>query len=454
MQGDFAVLTQSIADLSAIRRIGRVDAVLPGSVSVAGLSHHARMGDAVAISDDGGRVVEGEIIALAPKHATVMVYSGDIACGVGDKVELLRRPPASPSPDWVGRIVDAFGRPIDGRPLARGMVPVDLRRPPPGAGERRGLGDRINTQFAVMDTFLPLARGQRIGVFAGSGVGKTSLLGGLAKSVDADVVVLGLIGERGRELREFTDKVLGPEGLARAVIVASTSDQSPLLKRRAAWMATAIAEVFRDEGKHVLLIVDSLTRFAEAHREVALTAGEAPSLRAFPPSTAHMIAGLTERAGTGSGSMGDITAIYSVLVAGSDMEEPVADFARGVLDGHIVLDRSIAERGRFPAIDVGRSVSRSLPDAASDAENELLAEGRRVLNVYAGSETLIKTGLYTAGTDAEIDHAVKIWPALDKLASVTGLPSTRESFEALRLALGIEDDPEPTVPMAPGPVDP
>ena len=435
MQTDFAILTNMVNDLRSFERIGRVIRIQNASVTVAGLSQHARIGDPVAIHGSTNTRIEGEIVAIDRNTAAVMVYSAEISCGVGDPVNLLPRPTICPDSSWAGRTLNAFALSVDGQPLRQGPEEIDLRRAPPGAGQRRGLGRRLNTGYAVTDTFLPIARGQRVGVFAGSGVGKTSLLGGLARQVDADIVVLGLIGERGRELREFTEKVLGEEGMARSVVVASTSDQSPLLKRRAAWTATAIAEVFRDQGKHVLLIIDSLTRFAEAHREIALTAGEAPSLRAFPPSTANMIAALTERAGTGSGTMGDITAIYSVLVAGSDMEEPVADFARGVLDGHIVLDRSIAERGRFPAIDVGKSVSRSLPEVATAEENELLQHGRKVLNTYSEAETLVRTGLYSAGSDPMIDRATSIWPALDSFVSLAGLENCEKSFSRLADAL-------------------
>ncbi len=210
---------------------------------------------------------------------------------------------------------------------------------------------------------------------------------------------IALIGERGRELRDFVDNVLGPKGMARAVVIAATSDQAPLIKRRAAWMAMATAEVFRDQGRHVLLLLDSLTRFAEAHREIALTAGEAPSLRGFPPSTANLIASLCERAGPGPFGKGDITGVFSVLVAASDMDEPIADITRGVLDGHVVLDRGIAERGRFPAIDVRRSVSRSLPRDRDRAENAMLARLRRVLTAYENAALMIQTGLYVPGSD-------------------------------------------------------
>jgi len=278
---------------------------------------------------------------------------------------------------------------------------------------RRGLGARVNTGLAVFDTFLPLCRGQRIGLFAGSGVGKSSLLAQLAKGVDADVVVLALIGERSREVRDFVEETLGEEGRKRSVVVVSTCDEPAPLKRRAAQLALTTAEYFRDQGKHVLLLFDSVTRFADAYREIGLTAGETPSLRAYPPSTFRTVSSLAERAGPGGGKAGDITAVFTVLVAGSDMDEPIADMMRSILDGHVVLERSIAERGRFPAIDVRRSVSRSLPRAASDEENALLGNGRATIAAYEEAATMIQTGLYTRGSDAAIDRAVALWPALD-----------------------------------------
>ena len=272
-------------------------------------------------------------------------------------------------------------------------------------------------------------------MFAGSGVGKSTLLADLARGIEAEIVVYALIGERGRELRDFVDNVLGPKGMQRAVVIAATSDQAPLIKRRAAWMAMAVAEVFRDQGRHVLLLVDSLTRFAEAHREIALTAGEAPSLRGFPPSTANLIAALCERAGPGPFGKGDITGIFSVLVAASDMDEPVADITRGVLDGHVVLDRGIAERGRFPAVDVRRSVSRSLPAIATDAENAMLARVRRVLTTYENAALMIQTGLYVPGSDAGIDEAIRLWPKLDAFFTERTPAGVAESFAKLGEAL-------------------
>jgi flagellum-specific ATP synthase len=276
-----------------------------------------------------------------------------------------------------------------------------------------------------------MVRGQRIGLFAGSGVGKSNLLARLASRVQADVVVIALIGERGRELRAFTDRVLGPAGMARSVVVAATSDQAPLIRRRCAWAAMAVAEHFRDQGLHVLLLADSITRFAEAHREVALAAGEDASLRGYPPSVAHAIMALAERAGPGPEGAGDITAVFSVLVPGSDMEEPVADILRGTLDGHVVLDRKIAERGRFPAIDLLRSVSRSLPDAASPEENALIAEARRLLGAYERAEMMVQAGLYAAGSDPLVDAAIKAWPDLDAFLSEDEPGDTSDSFRHL-----------------------
>jgi flagellum-specific ATP synthase len=299
------------------------------------------------------------------------------------------------------------------------------------------LGERLSTGVAVFDTLLPLVRGQRIGLFAGSGVGKSSLLAKFARGVAADIVVIALVGERGRELREFTERVLGPAGMARSVVVAATSDQPALTRRRCAYTAMAVAEHFRDQGLHVLFLADSITRFAEAHREVALAAGESSALRGFPPSLNQAIMGLAERSGPGPKDAGDITAVFSVLVAGSDMEEPVADILRGVLDGHVVMDRKIAERGRYPAIDLLRSVSRSLPHAASQEENALIAEARRLLGAWDRAEMMVQAGLYTKGSDATIDAAIKIWPALDAFLAEDA-PSDGVSGSFRRLATVLE----------------
>ncbi len=292
--------------------------------------------------------------------------------------------------------------------------------------------------MAVFDTLLPLVRGQRIGLFAGSGVGKSSLLAKFARGVDADVVVIALVGERGRELRDFVERVLGPEGMRRAVVVTATSDQSALARRRCALAAMAVAEHFRAQGLHVLYLADSITRFAEAHREVALACGETAALRGYPPSVAQAIMSLAERAGPGPEGEGDITAVFSVLVAGSDMEETIADILRGVLDGHVVMDRKIAERGRYPAIDLLRSVSRSLPEAATKEENAHIAQARALLGAWDRAEMMIQAGLYAKGSDPMIDAAIRVWPALDAfLAEDAPAEGIAGSFTRLATVLAI-----------------
>jgi len=381
--------------------------------------------------------MDGEILTLTPEVAVVLPDHSPEGIVIGDRVTLLGPSRISPGDHWIGRVVDPWGRPADGRPLLRGPSDRSMRADPPRATERGPLGARLETGIAVFDTLLPIVRGQRIGLFAGSGVGKSTLLAKFARQITADVVVIALVGERGREVREFVDHVLGRDGMARSVVVAATSDQSPLTRRRCAWTAMAVAEHFRDQGADVLLLADSITRFAEAHREVALASGEAASLRGYPPSTAHTIMSLCERAGPGTAETGSITAVFSVLVAGSDMEEPIADILRGVLDGHVVLDRKIAERGRFPAIDLLRSVSRSLPAAATAEENRLIGEARQLLGTYDRAEMMIQAGLYAAGSDPMIDAAIRVWPGLDGFLSEDAPGGTAESFERLAAALAV-----------------
>ncbi|MFD1882578.1 FliI/YscN family ATPase [Paracoccus pacificus] len=425
-----------INELRMVRVFGRVAWVQGGLIGVRGLSVHACVGDRLLFSIPSGRELVGEIIGLSNDIAHVLAEGPLEGVAIGVETELLPAPRIAPCDGWIGRVVDPLGRPLDGTPLPQGDRRRDYRAAPPPAAQRGRLGGRLNSGLAVFDTMLPIVRGQRIGLFAGSGVGKSTLLAALARGVAADVVVIAMIGERGRELREFIETVLGPEGMARAVIIAATSDQSPLMRRRCGWAGMAVAEHFRDQGKHVLFLTDSITRFAEAHREIALAGGEAPSYRGFPPSTANLIMALAERSGPGLPGAGDITVIFSVLVAGSDMEEPVADILRGVLDGHVVLDRTIAERGRFPAIDVLRSVSRSLPHAASDAENALIARARKTLGAYAGSELMIKAGLYAPGADPGLDEAVRIYPALDAFIAEAAPEGAAQSFRLLAKALG------------------
>ncbi|EAQ24203.1 H+-transporting two-sector ATPase, flagellum-specific [Roseovarius sp. 217] len=430
-----AGLRAEISALRPMRMMGRVSAVQGSSLQISGLSAEARLGDRVVIQRRSDGALHGEVIRLEAASLVVLPDTSPDGVALGDRVILGQENSVAPSHSWLGRIIDPFGEPLDGRPLLRGANIRALRADPPAPTRRRTLGARLETGMVAFNTVLPIVRGQRVGLFAGSGVGKSMLLGHLARHMQADVVVIALIGERGRELREFVETVLGPEGMRRSVIVAATSDRSPLIRRRCAWTAMAVAEFFRDEGKQVLFLADSITRFAEAHREVATAAGEMPALRGFPSSTAHLIMSLCERAGPGAESMGDITALLTVLVAGSDMDEPIADILRGVLDGHVILDRQIAERGRYPAIDLLRSVSRSLPRAASDEENALIARARALLSSYSRSETMIRAGLYAEGSDPELDQAIRIWPDLDGFLADKEAVSVKNSFARLGVIL-------------------
>jgi flagellum-specific ATP synthase len=413
LAGVFDALVSEIATVTQSTRLGRVIEVARGTVTVRGLENIATLGDRVEIGTNLG----GEVVSLRMDSISVLTDSLAEGLAIGTVVRLRGQSGLAPDSSWIGRVIDPFGAPLDGRPLYRGPKVQPLLAAAPPAAKRRRFGDRLETGVAVFDTLLPLVRGQRLGLFAGSGVGKSTLLGKFARGVTADVVVIALIGERGRELREFIERVLGPEGMKRAVVVTATSDQSPLIRRRCAWAAMAVAEHFRDQGLHVLLLADSVTRFAEAHREVALAGGEHASLRGYPPSVAPAIMAWAERAGPGAEGSGDITAVFSVLVAGSDMEETVADILRGVLDGHVVLDRKIAERGRFPAIDLLRSVSRSLPEAATKDQNTQITLARKLLGAYDRAELMIQAGLYSKGSDPQIDQSIKVWPALDGFLS-------------------------------------
>ena len=431
-------LRAEVSALNPVRQMGRVDAASGSTASISGLSGRGRIGDLVELVPTGHPRIGGEIVAMAGDRLTVLAEGRTEGLAIGDPAVLLGDNRISPDDTWIGRVIDPFGRPLDDRPLMRGSVPRPLVCAPPPPVERRLMGARLETGLAAFNTLLPIVRGQRVGLFAGSGVGKSTLLAMLAQEVAADIVVIGLIGERGREVREFVEQVLGPEGMRRSVVVAATSDRSPLQRRRCGWAAMAVAEHFRDRGRHVLLLVDSVTRFAEAHREVALAAGEAASYRGFPPSAAHIVPALCERAGPGAGGTGDITAVFSVLVAGSDMEEPVADLMRGVLDGHVVLDREIAERGRFPAIDVLRSVSRALPAAATEDENETIALARRLMAAYSRAELMVQAGLYVPGSDPETDAAISVWPALDGFMARRAPEGIAGSFADLRMCLAAQ----------------
>lgn len=436
----------AIDTLDVNQRVGHVTAVAGGTVQFDAGGAEVKVGDRAFIALTN-MAIKGEVIRLDAGTGYLLLDGPADGISLGAKVILRAANLFAPDESWIGRVIDPDGVPLDGRPLFPGDSLISLSAAPPPAHARRGMGDRLETGLAIFNTLLPIVRGQRLGLFAGSGVGKSTLIADLAKGVSADLVVVALVGERGREVRHFVESVLGPEGMKRSIIVAATSDRAPQVRKRCALAATAIAECFRDKGLQVLLLIDSVTRFCEAHREIAVAQGEPANLRGFPASTASAVASLCERAGPGVGAAGDITAIFSVLVAGSDMEEPVADMLRGILDGHVTLDREIAERGRFPAVDVVRSVSRSLPDAANDQENAIIQQARQHLAIYAQSSLMIQAGLYEQGSDPRIDAAIQCNAALDAFLTVKDARGSLAHFAKLRQAMVTSPMKQDTAPL-------
>jgi flagellum-specific ATP synthase len=318
-----------------------------------------------------------------------------------------------PSEGWLGRVVNALGEPIDGLgPLPPGPAPYSFRSSPPPAHARRRVGAPLDLGVRALNTFVTCCRGQRMGIFSGSGVGKSVLLSMLARNVAADVSVIGLVGERGREVQEFLQDDLGPAGLARSVVVVSTSDEPALMRRQAAYLTLAIAEFFRDLHKDVLVLMDSVTRFAMAQREIGLSAGEPPTAKGYTPTVFTELPRLLERAGPGTDE-GTITGVFTVLVDGDDHNEPVADAVRGILDGHIVMERAIAERGRYPAINVLKSISRTMPRAADPEFLPVITRAKQVMATYADMEELIRLGAYRPGSSPDVDEAIALHDLLE-----------------------------------------
>ena len=391
------------------RSSGRVRSVVGMSVTVEGVQ--AAIGEAVAVARPGGELV-AEVVAIG-EDGLVCMPLGELA-GVrsGAMVQLAPGRLSVPVGDALqGRTLDALGRPIDGGPSLRDLPRVPTGGTPPHPLRRALVDLQMPLGVRVVDTLLPCGRGQRLGIFAGSGVGKSSLLSMVARGTEADISVLALVGERGREVREMIENDLGPAGLARSVVVVATSDEPALMRLQAAQTATRIAEWFRDRGRHVVLMMDSLTRFCMAQREVGLAAGEPPATRGYPPSVFALMPRLLERAG--AGEVGSITGLYTVLVEGDDMNDPVADAARAILDGHIVLSRRLATSGHFPSIDVLESVSRVAPRIMTAEQIGQASELRRLMAAYRDAKDLIEIGAYAKGTNPVVDRAVQLKPAID-----------------------------------------
>lgn len=407
----WSALIEHCAKAAVHEPVGVVRDVVGMVVEIGGL--RAAVGQTLEVLTEHGSRLELEVVgfrsdrllasplgSLAGVHSGALARLSDRGASIGVGAGLL------------GRVLDAFGNPLDGGPPPSAHERCSIHRPPPPPFGRKPVSEVFSTGVRAIDSLLTLGLGQRLGIFAGAGVGKSTLLGMMCRSSAADVNVVGLVGERGREVSDFVRNSLGPEGLARSVVIAVTSDQPPLVRARGAEAATAVAEHFRDRGKSVLLVMDSVTRYAMALRETALAAGEPPATKGYPPSVFAALPRLLERAGTSTGD-GVITALYTVFVEGDDLSDPVADAVRGILDGHIVLSRSLAEKGHFPAIDVLASLSRLMPDVTDAAHQALATQVREALGTYRDAADLIQIGAYAAGSDARVDAALSLVPKIN-----------------------------------------
>lgn len=425
------------------RVYGRVTTIRGNMIEVAGVNRHLFVGAQCRTRSRDGRRVVCEAVGFLPNTALLMAYDAIDGIGVGDKVWVERADPVLlPSDGWLGRVINALGEPVDGGPpLPPGNMPRLVKGKPPEAHVRRRVGTKMDLGVRALNTFVTLCRGQRMGIFAGSGVGKSTLMSMMARYTACDIAVIGLIGERGRELQEFIEDDLGPEGMARSVVVVATSDESPLMRRQAAYSAMAVAEYFRDTGRQVLCMMDSITRFAMAQREIGLAVGEPPTTKGYPPTTFSELPRLLERAGPGPNreGIGDITGLFTVLVDGDDHNEPIADAVRGILDGHIVLERAIGERGRYPAINVLKSVSRTMPRCNSEGETRIIRRAQRLMSTYEDMAEMIRLGAYRRGSSPEVDEAIQFHEPLEEyLTQRKDQPDTLQSgYEKLAGILGM-----------------
>ncbi|MEY9400058.1 flagellum-specific ATP synthase [Bradyrhizobium japonicum] len=390
---------------------GAISEIAPTHFRVSGLSRFVRLGELIGVNS-GGKPQIGEVVRIDSEGIIAKPFDRQFAGGLGSVA--YRMPPLSfaPDPSWKGRVINALGAPPDGQgPLTPGSRTVSAEAEAPAAMKRARVHKPLRTGVRVIDLFAPICAGQRVGIFAGSGVGKSTLLAMLARSQGFDTVVLALVGERGREVREFIEDVLGANR-SRAITIVSTGDESPMMRRLAPKTAMAVAEYFRDRGESVLLVVDSITRFAHAAREVALAAGEPAVARGYAPTVFTDLPRLLERAGPGEDGSGTITGIFSVLVDGDDHNEPIADTIRSTLDGHIVLSRHIADQARYPAVDVLASVSRLAHNVWDPEERELVSKLRTMIAKYEDTRDLRLMGGYQSGRDSGLDQAVDMVPKI------------------------------------------
>jgi flagellum-specific ATP synthase len=375
----------------------------------------AAVGDRCDVLGNDGARIEAEVVGFSGDRLYLMP-TGDIH-GLKPNARVVPRvgaETAAVGPELLGRIIDGAGVPLDGLGPLQCDDRVRLTGAPINPLARQPIQQPLDVGIRAINSLLTVGRGQRVGLFAGSGVGKSVLLGMMARYTSAEIIVVGLIGERGREVKEFVERILGPEGLKRSIVVATPADNPPLMRLHGAWRATAIAEYFRDQGKNVLLIMDSLTRFAQAQREIGLAIGEAPATKGYPPSVFAKLPQLVERAGNGATGGGSITAFYTVLTEGDDQQDPIADSARAILDGHFVLSRRIAEAGHYPAIDIEASISRVMHEIVPHEHTALARRFKQALSTYQQNRDLIAIGAYHKGSDPRIDAAIALWPTLQR----------------------------------------
>ncbi len=439
-------LLSEIAQVPSYNLVGRVLSIKGLLVECSGIEKALSVGarcEIIGLMPHNGVIpkVNCEVVGFREDRALLMPFGNLEGIGLGAKVALLSSESAIyPEDAWLGRVINALGEPLDGKgPLPLGDVPYNLHGKAPAAHTRQRVRGKIDLGIRAINTFLTCCKGQRMGIFSGSGVGKSILMSMLGRYSQADVNVIGLVGERGREVQEFIEDDLGEEGLKRSVVIVATSSESALLRRQAAYVTLCVSEYFRDQGKSVLCVMDSVTRFAMAQREIGLSAGEPPTTKGYTPTVFSELPQLLERAGPGSAGQGSITGMFSVLVEGDDTNEPITDAVRGILDGHIILDRAIAERGRFPAINVLRSVSRTMPDCNNEKENQLVIAARLVISTYENMAEMIRLGAYRRGTDPDVDRAMQIYPAIEKFLAQRKEEQSELStgYEELAKILGI-----------------
>lgn len=439
-------IAAQIEEVHSCQFYGRVTKVLGMLVEIGGIERRLSVGSRCDLVPQNGHRIPCEVVGFREGRALALPFAALEHVGLGCKAEVVESQQlVYPGEKWLGRVINALGVPIDGKgSLQEGHEGIPLRNKPPPPHERQRLGAKLDLGVRSVNSFLSICRGQRMGIFSGSGVGKSVLLSMFARYTEADVSVIGLVGERGREVQEFLEDDLGPDGLARSVVIVATGDEPPLMRRQAAYMTLAVAEYFRDQGKQVLCLIDSVTRFAMSQREIGLSAGEPPTSKGYPPTTFSELARLLERAGPGIQGKGSITGVFSVLVEGDDHNEPVSDAVRGILDGHIVMDRKIADRGRYPAIDVLRSISRSMPKCLTEQQAAIVQRAKELVSVYEDMAELIRLGAYRMGTDPKVDEALQVYPRIEKFLAQNKEEKTTldEGYALLAQILGMPYAPE------------